>query len=980
MSSSYTRRFCSVLFFMLLFGSFSFTTASAQSRGGFSFCGVTPMGDNQTIQTGAFSSPMSLRFDDGSVPIPGLDVEVFVFSGSGLINGQAPMVLLQTDNNGDVSFNFQADQNPGTVIIGSFSPFCITGGMHDFFVNVVSAPPPPDNVINPISGNNSTGTLGQPLPDPLVIEYLTDDGTPIPNTDLDWFVSGDATLDFAHTMTDSMGRSSNNVTLGTTPGTVFVDVIDPDASGTLFTFTINSAPPSVMFPTNVMPPQVSLGGLSDPFSVQVLDNAGGPMENVEVFWSLNGSSLKASTLVDSSTFTDANGMAGNQLMADLNMTGTVTVSASVFNNAASDSLNISVDAPIIGIHAGNGQTGGVGETLEDLVIELSLPSSSSVQKSFEGVPISWSVINGDASLSASSSMADAQGFARIGITLGSNEGNNQIMATAPGMGSVVFNATTQTGPPPGSQLTIVSGNPQMTVPGRRSAPLVVALNDPDGQPISGQTISWTSSPGNTPDVTFATLSDTSTVTGSDGQTQITAIPNLPIPITVTAAITDSPDISSVTFNLNTAVANDNSFNDRQRGAAAAIDSACPALFVMQDSLDAPSSDLLARCSEIVGAVSDDPNGVARVLDNLTTEESASQGAVATETNVTQVRNVKARMLALRQGSTGIDATGLVMRSGDTSLPVSAFSSFMQNDADVSGGGSPDFGPWGFFINGRFTTGEKDSTSTEVGFDFDSYGITLGVDYRVNSSFVIGAALGYNDVDNDINNNQGNLEVDGYNFTGYATWYNPSSYYLDTLLTFGNNDLDSRRNINYSIGTTTVNQVAIGTPDSDSLGFAVSFGRDFSTANRIFSPYLRVDYTDIEIDGYAETLSNPNADGSGLGLLVGDQDIESLEAVLGARMSWSLSRDWGVMVPVLNFEYAHEFDDDSRVISASFLNDPTSTAFTTVTDDPDRNYFNLGAGISFVFSNGRSMYINYDTIVGLSDVTQHTLRIGGRFEF
>lgn len=960
----------SCLLILLLAG----TAAQAQTRGGFSVCDVTAAGDNQTVPVNTHTMPMSLTFSDGGSPISGIEVDVFVDQGQGRINGQSSSTVLLTDSTGTVSFDYLAGPNPGTDRIGAFSENCLSGGSYDFTVNVV---PMQSNSIMPVQGNNSTGTLSLPLPQELIIEYLDSGGMPIAGRELNWSLSGDSQLGSPTTTTDSSGRASNTVILGLSPGVLLIDVIDPmGSSSSAFTFTINVAPPTVTFPENVAPLRVSLGGLSDPFTATVSDHLGHPMNGVEVSWMLAGSGSSSSTLVNSSTTTDSTGMSSNQLMAELDMTGDVLITASVFDMAASDQLNIQVVAPIIETLSGSGQTGLPGSTLDDLLVQLSLPPFSTALKSIESVPVSWTVLSGDALLGSQSSLSDANGVARMPITLGSMPGDSVIQASAPGMGSTQFTVTALSGPAPGSQFSAVSGNGQMTLPGQLTDDLVVQLVDPDGNPIPGVTINWAATPAAT-----STVTNETTVTDENGQSSNTARIFLPGAGQVIASIDGSTDIPAVAFSINSGVANSGGLRRRQAEVAGAIDAACPALFNSMN-LDDRASDLLARCSEIVGGIGSDPVAVANVLDNLATEEAAAQGTVATETNVTQMRNVKSRMLALRSGQTGIDASGLVLQSGRDSLPVSAFSSFMQADEDSGGGAS--FGPWGFFINGRITTGDKDNTDTETGFDFNAYGLTAGVDYRVSNSFVLGAAIGYNDLDNDLNNNSGSLQINGYNLTGYATWYGENRYYLDTLLTWGNNDLDSERRISYTIptgsGGTTVNQIAFGSPDSDTLGIAMSLGRDFSSANRIFSPYLRLDYTDIDIDGYSERLSNPNAAGAGLGLQVASQNIESLEAVLGARLSWSLSRSWGVFSPMINLEYAHEFDDDSRVIAASFLSDPTNTAFTVLTDDPDRDYFNLGVGASFVFSGGRSMFINYDTIIGLSDISQHTLRIGGRFEF
>ena len=55
----------------------------------------------------------------------------------------------------------------------------------------------------------------------------------------------------------------------------------------------------------------------------------------------------------------------------------------------------------------------------------------------------------------------------------------------------------------------------------------------------------------------------------------------------------------------------------------------------------------------------------------------------------------------------------------------------------------DFSRWGFFATGTVGQGDRDRGESDPGFDFDTYGLTAGVDYRVSDRVVLGAALGYN---------------------------------------------------------------------------------------------------------------------------------------------------------------------------------------------------------------------------------------------
>ena len=51
-----------------------------------------------------------------------------------------------------------------------------------------------------------------------------------------------------------------------------------------------------------------------------------------------------------------------------------------------------------------------------------------------------------------------------------------------------------------------------------------------------------------------------------------------------------------------------------------------------------------------------------------------------------------------------------------------------------------------------------------------------------------------------------------------------------------------------------------------------------------------------------------------------------------------------------------------------------------TDDPDRDYGELGLGVSSVFKGGGQVFFSYDTLIGFENLTSHLFTLGGRIEF
>src|SRR5690606_21180798 len=133
--------------------------------------------------------------------------------------------------------------------------------------------------------------------------------------------------------------------------------------------------------------------------------------------------------------------------------------------------------------------------------------------------------------------------------------------------------------------------------------------------------------------------------------------------------------------------------------------------------------------------------------------------------------------------------------------------------------------------------------------------------------------------------------------------------------------DIERSIQYEIagadgGTTRVDQLARASTGGDQLALALSFGRDFQKGAWTRGPYLRGNYTRVEFDRYTETLRS--GIGSGLGLEVESRELKSITAVVGGKATYAISRDWGILMPHMQFEWEHEFQDDPQALVTRFV--------------------------------------------------------------
>ena len=164
-----------------------------------------------------------------------------------------------------------------------------------------------------LQGDGQTGTVGQPLPSPVVVVVRTGEGVPMPDR-LVVFVDSatDATdaFDPDTVVTNAQGQALTHWVLGTTPGpyAAVASVIpqsDTIVPASISASAVAGAPDSV----RAAGPTIQTGHrgqpVDEPLVVAVVDRFGNPVAGVEVKWKVE--SGNGSLSPSEGTVTDADG-------------------------------------------------------------------------------------------------------------------------------------------------------------------------------------------------------------------------------------------------------------------------------------------------------------------------------------------------------------------------------------------------------------------------------------------------------------------------------------------------------------------------------------------------------------------------------------------------------------------------------------------------------------------------------------------------
>jgi uncharacterized protein YhjY with autotransporter beta-barrel domain len=425
-----------------------------------------------------------------------------------------------------------------------------------------------------------------------------------------------------------------------------------------------------------------------------------------------------------------------------------------------------------------------------------------------------------------------------------------------------------------------------------------------------------------------------------------------------------------------------------------------------DSRNAAQDDLFDRCGNMVGNASvlvdaDPPTAAAKslgwatdselaaVVQTVANEELAATRSMATELGSGQATVAISRLQAVRSGILfGASGNGLSLYESlaDAGAPASS-------KDGLSGGSAGDslVGSWGLFANVNYATGDRDETARENAFDYDTYGATVGADYRLSERTIVGGMISYENIDSDFDKNNnfasspsgtpgGSIDADSWGIGLYGTHYH-KNYYVDGLLGYASTDYDIKRNIALPLGpepgsspaAVSTFRTAKADTDSDSFTASVGGGMNLSAQSLSYGPFGRLSYSKTDVDGYREK----GADG--LNLTVKGQDWDSLTSAIGGQVSHASSQSWGVLSPYGRIAWLHEFLNDSQTMRAFYTADPNQINLIAKSDDPDRDYFQLNLGLAAVMRDGVQAFFDYQALLGHRYLSENRFTLGVRLE-
>ncbi len=393
----------------------------------------------------------------------------------------------------------------------------------------------------------------------------------------------------------------------------------------------------------------------------------------------------------------------------------------------------------------------------------------------------------------------------------------------------------------------------------------------------------------------------------------------------------------------------------------------------------------------------DVEGLGNALRWTAGEEFSSQSSLNGEFIADQVANLSSRLKALRRGARGFGVS--YYNVNDSSQQIAYNHS---NESRSGGGASADQGitssRWGGFLNVDLGFGKKGPSVFEDAYDFDGTKISFGADYRYDLNWVFGVTGGLTEQEIDFDSSKsivdGGIESDGFSFMPYAM-YQTDNMYASFSLGIQSQSIDMERYITYpslNPNVSGTNTISVSSTDSSTTSFFVEVGYSYNKAALVIEPFVSLANSSTTIDSFDERDINDLA----FDLTVDKQEIDSLELSFGVKFQYTLTPNWGVVVPYFDVQSHNQQEDDSRNISSTYSNLPTgqldSISFNLPTSEIDSSYYSYTLGASFVLrgesfidqygnsSGSIQGFVNYRTIEGIKNYSEETISIGVRYGF
>ena len=287
--------------------------------------------------------------------------------------------------------------------------------------------------------------------------------------------------------------------------------------------------------------------------------------------------------------------------------------------------------------------------------------------------------------------------------------------------------------------------------------------------------------------------------------------------------------------------------------------------------------------------------------------------------------------------------------------------------------------WSLFLSADLGRLDRSKSFNEAAFDGSADRFTGGLNYQVNTHWLLGLAINHTSetLDFDQSNSRNSTSMNGALLT--ANFSPLDQFSFDAYYGRFSGDTSNVRNINYRIERTPGNfqnfaSQAFASPSVTRKLAGINGSWLWNKGAWSGGISLGMDQSKTKLDAYSET------GGDGFGIDVQQRNIKSRTGSLSFNVSKAYSLNWGVLVPNARMGLKKEFDNPGRRLTVQLSQDSSNTNIVFDTSDPDTQWGEVGVGVSLVMKKGHQAFFEYRQRFAHSFLQERTVAVGWRMEF
>ena len=254
-------------------------------------------------------------------------------------------------------------------------------------------------------------------------------------------------------------------------------------------------------------------------------------------------------------------------------------------------------------------------------------------------------------------------------------------------------------------------------------------------------------------------------------------------------------------------------------------------------------------------------------------------------------------------------------------------------------------------------GKRSKIGQYSGYELWSTGVAVGVDRAVTNRVLLGAAIGYDYVQQDFDTIRSSSRSESFRTMAYGSWFN-GNYHIDGYGGYSKHFHHTKRDIDIMDGgVTQFSKVARSRYDDDMASAGIDFGRTWQWKYASVTPSIGLHYILLNSPNVSET----GALGANLRVDRGHYDSLRLPVGVKASSIFIGKKKGAAWLPEIRAAYIRELADDSVRVRTTFdgVHQQEGVRFSAESGNQGRDGLRLGVGLQTLVARWCNFQFDYD---------------------